>query len=696
MDRLLLTSMAALVAGICSVNVEAQVSSPVQAEGASYTIAGDVVGARRCLFPYGQTITARDLLDFVGESQPRGNAVILRGRPLRTVLGENFTPDSNVKGIDLIPGDIVIFRRLETWQELTQNVVVVTRHGSEVLDFDIKTRVPVGRLPGVSQSSQGVTVTRIEFGSAKTEVLQPTDFVQHGDVVQVDVPASAGLRVAENVPVFPAPAEFALAVPAQSAGPTESSSMGGLTIPGMNEAQVASPDEFSPFELTDSSNTQQTDDELFRTASFQSGTEGEASGSVADEIVAATPLAASGSGSSNALWNVLFVLGLVFALGLIVIGWVKTQQERQHELESAKHMQVGLSDTALTESPKTKQQNVVADKLNEDEILQTLNSSEAPEIDLEEIELTPADIEPAKDLTDELWVETETAAAATTLETTEDAFVDDDCPILSAGFDTLAAAEQAAGVPAKPLAGIETLEAQIGFSTEESATEDNRSPKELVTNTSSNALVGSDEWFGADWRTSVTESVTADVGESEVIEEIQAADQETVAEDFAAESQAADSLADGDEDDLDIDDTVVELRESRLSQKRVPSVEEVVVKAEENVLDASDSRSDLEDLIHNRLPMELRQVDLPLQVSLFGRPSGPKRLRIDNAHTQIAAPHMLSGARRNRRPEKMAVAAEQNRPMESEDRQSGGPAEQGRGTPGLDKALNFIDERSDS
>ena len=694
MDRLLLTSMAALVAGICSVNVEAQNASSVQAEGASYTIAGDVEGARRCTFPYGQTITARDLLNFVGESHPKGNTVILRGRPLRTVLSKNFTPGNNVKGTDLIPGDIVIFRRLETWQEPTQNVVVVTNHGSQVLDFHISTPVPVGQLPGVSQLAKGVTVTRIEFGSAKTEVLQPTDFVQHGDVVQVDVPAPTGLRVAENAPALPAPAEFALAIPAQSAGQglTASSSVSGLTIPGMNETQDVSPDEFSPFELTDSSNTQQSDDGLFRTASFQSGNEGESSGPVAGEIVATTPLA--GSGSSNALWNVLFVLGLVFALGLIVIGWVKTQEERQQEHESAKHMQVGLADTALSESPNIKQQNVVADKLDEEEILQTLNSSEESEVMVTEIELTPADIEPATDLTDELWVETETAAG-TNPETTEEALVDDDCPILSAGFDTLAAAEQTA-VPSESVAGIETLEAQIGFSTKESDTEDTSTPQKPVASTSSHALVGADEWFGADWRTSLTESVTADVGASEVIEGTPAADQLTVSEDPAAESQAENSLADEDDDDLDIDDTVVELRENRLNRKPTSSVEEVAVKAEENVLGASDSRSDLEDLIHNRLPMELKQVDLPLQVSLFGRPSGPRRLRIDNAHTQIAAPHMMSGARRNRRPEKMAVAAEQNRPLESEDPQSGGPAKQGRGTPGLDKALNYLDERSDS
>jgi hypothetical protein len=57
---------------------------------------------------------------------------------------------------------------------------------------------------------------------------------------------------------------------------------------------------------------------------------------------------------------------------------------------------------------------------------------------------------------------------------------------------------------------------------------------------------------------------------------------------------------------------------------------------------------DLDDLIQNRLPIDLKEVQLPLRINLFGRPAGPRRLRIDAAHTTIRAPHMVSSADRRR------------------------------------------------
>ncbi len=57
---------------------------------------------------------------------------------------------------------------------------------------------------------------------------------------------------------------------------------------------------------------------------------------------------------------------------------------------------------------------------------------------------------------------------------------------------------------------------------------------------------------------------------------------------------------------------------------------------------------DLDDLIQNRLPIDLKEIQLPLRINLFGRPAGPRRLRIDAAHTTIRAPHMVSSADRRR------------------------------------------------
>lgn len=57
--------------------------------------------------------------------------------------------------------------------------------------------------------------------------------------------------------------------------------------------------------------------------------------------------------------------------------------------------------------------------------------------------------------------------------------------------------------------------------------------------------------------------------------------------------------------------------------------------------------ADLEDLLQNRLPIDLLQAQLPLRISLFGRPAGPRRMRIDAAHSALSGPHThLNSSRR--------------------------------------------------
>ncbi|MEP3481435.1 MAG: hypothetical protein ABJZ55_19490 [Fuerstiella sp.] len=128
----------------------------------------------------------------------------------------------------------------------------------------------------------------------------------------------------------------------------------------------------------------------------------------------------------------------------------------------------------------------------------------------------------------------------------------------------------------------------------------------------------------------------------------------------------------------------------------------------------------LEDLIQNRLPMELSETHLPLRINLFGKPEGPRRLRIDAAHTTIAPPHMASSAARAKRREPaMAMNkdvqssnTEQATPSQpvsttdssvaasqlqnSEATSSITPSQSQNPTSGLDKALNFLEEQSKS
>jgi hypothetical protein len=62
----------------------------------------------------------------------------------------------------------------------------------------------------------------------------------------------------------------------------------------------------------------------------------------------------------------------------------------------------------------------------------------------------------------------------------------------------------------------------------------------------------------------------------------------------------------------------------------------------------ADELQDLNDLIENRLPVDLTTAELPLRVTLFGRPAGPRRLRVDAAHPALSGPHVSMGQERRR------------------------------------------------
>jgi len=91
-----------------------------------------------------------------------------------------------------------------------------------------------------------------------------------------------------------------------------------------------------------------------------------------------------------------------------------------------------------------------------------------------------------------------------------------------------------------------------------------------------------------------------------------------------------------------------------------------------------ESADDLEDLIQNRLPVQLCQADLPLRVTLFGRPAGPRRLRIDNAHKELAAPHFAAGSRAHSQPLQKVNTVESD------------SSDEGRDQASLDRALNSL------
>ncbi len=113
------------------------------------------------------------------------------------------------------------------------------------------------------------------------------------------------------------------------------------------------------------------------------------------------------------------------------------------------------------------------------------------------------------------------------------------------------------------------------------------------------------------------------------------------------------------------------------------------------VNDGAKVLSDLEDLLQNRLPIDLCQVELPLRVSLFGRPAGPRRLRIDAAHSRVPAPHMNLSSER-RRDEAVTVSAQRSAfEMPSQEEQAG-EKKSAATSASLDRALHYLQDRTDT
>ena len=114
----------------------------------------------------------------------------------------------------------------------------------------------------------------------------------------------------------------------------------------------------------------------------------------------------------------------------------------------------------------------------------------------------------------------------------------------------------------------------------------------------------------------------------------------------------------------------------------------------ESVVDGAKDFSDLEDLLQNRLPIDLCQVELPLRISLFGRPAGPRRLRIDAAHSRVPAPHMNMSSER-RRDESVTVSAQRSAfEMPSQEEQAG-ETKSAATSASLDRALHYLQDRTD-
>jgi hypothetical protein len=223
------------------------------------------------------------------------------------------------------------------------------------------------------------------------------------------------------------------------------------------------------------------------------------------------------------------------------------------------------------------------------------------------------------------------------------------------------------------------------------------------TNVTPSSLVSPNEWFGRDWlerhpipgpgQTVIREPAAELVSQLTSSPAIPAehAPKAPVPETprkpvFLMESQIAEALADiqpsNDQPAKPGPQTVDRIPESHVAENPNP-----VQAADDEPASAVPATgfTELEDLLQNRLPIDLCEARLPLRIALFGRPAGPRRLRIDAAHTTLPAPHMNRSAERKR---EEAVTVSDALPAAEE---------QSTGALGsLDRALHQLQERTDS
>ncbi|MDG1896210.1 MAG: hypothetical protein P8J37_15005 [Fuerstiella sp.] len=104
--------------------------------------------------------------------------------------------------------------------------------------------------------------------------------------------------------------------------------------------------------------------------------------------------------------------------------------------------------------------------------------------------------------------------------------------------------------------------------------------------------------------------------------------------------------------------------------------------------------SDLEDLLQNRMPVDIKQADLPLRIALFGNPAGPRRLRIDAARTQIAPPRMMTSSEQKQQSKPAEATATASAPNRASS-QSADVALTNADYDRFDRALDLLEGQSD-
>jgi hypothetical protein len=177
-------------------------------------------------------------------------------------------------------------------------------------------------------------------------------------------------------------------------------------------------------------------------------------------------------------------------------------------------------------------------------------------------------------------------------------------------------------------------------------------------------LVETHEWFGDDWRTVRSGARDSSI---ELVTSVVAPDMPGIVANPEARADMVETLM-------------------AAPGTCAPAIDDKVsVDTHKNEQSADGPLSELEDLLQNRLPIDLCETKLPLKIVLFGKAAGPRRLRIDAAHPTMAGPH-INMTNDRKREEPVAVSASRVKTESSE----------GHAVRSLDRALQSLQNRTDS
>ncbi|MEZ6039029.1 MAG: hypothetical protein R3C20_00890 [Planctomycetaceae bacterium] len=325
------------------------------------------------------------------------------------------------------------------------------------------------------------------------------------------------------------------------------------------------------------------------------------------------------SGSMAGLWNAIFVVGLLLAGLLIIGGWLKSEAEmRSMHASAATDLQTQLASIPVSEN-RHQGSGAVASQYGME------NPARA-----------------YRQASDKLSDEDEqfsSSSLASLIDCTTGEIVDDEVPTGSGS-----SMESAQSAPS--LASTIEVESCV---------------------TSADPMVKPEEWFSGDWIPNVVSARNRNQSQSGAVVQSEAhvaidtwAEQNGTMAADKTEFPQVDSNESG-ENQNSIDPVSVEEHLVTMKHDESETSETVLGGfAAENPEMISGFEA-LTDLIENRLPIDLCDAALPLRVNLFGTPAGPRRLRIDSAHTSLSGPHFsINSDIQQQSPEMVGAMAQQD------------------------------------